>query len=153
RSRRRDAQRRHHDDGARALLGRARDRDHERADQHRLPCHGQRAHQHAVDDDARLRRRADPRDHRQWRRPDPSEVIRRAARGCRLVACDPRRMRTRVLVGAIGGLLVTAALASGQFGFARGPFREYPPIAYDGRFTFVRLKYTTAPGGYWYGGW
>ena len=24
--------------------------------------------------------------------------------------------------------------------------------AYDGRFTFVRLKYTTAPGGYWYRG-
>lgn len=25
-------------------------------------------------------------------------------------------------------------------------------IPYDGRFTFVRLKYTTAPGGYWAGG-
>jgi hypothetical protein len=41
----------------------------------------------------------------------------------------------------------------GDFGGARGPFREYPNIAYDGRFTFVRVKYETAPGGYWYGGW
>ena len=36
---------------------------------------------------------------------------------------------------------------------ARGPFVVRPNIHYDGRFTFVRLKYTTAPGGYWYGGW
>ena len=27
-----------------------------------------------------------------------------------------------------------------------------PNAAYDGRFTFVRVKYTTAPGGYWYRG-
>jgi len=50
-------------------------------------------------------------------------------------------------------VLLAAAAAVAQFGFARGPFHEYPNIAYDGRFTFVRLKYTTAPGGYWYGGW
>jgi hypothetical protein len=50
-------------------------------------------------------------------------------------------------------LLIAAAAAVAQFGFARGPFREYPNVPYDGRFTFVRLKYTTAPGGYWYGGW
>src|SRR5262249_22326750 len=62
-------------------------------------------------------------------------------------------MRARVLIGAAGGVLLTAAVALAQFGFARGPFREYPTIPYDGRFTFVRLKYTTAPGGYWYGGW
>ena len=43
-------------------------------------------------------------------------------------------------------LLIAAAAAFAQFGFARGPFREYPNIPYDGRFTFVRLKYTTAPG-------
>jgi Domain of unknown function (DUF4159) len=46
-----------------------------------------------------------------------------------------------------------AAAAFGQYGGPRGPFREYPNIKYDGRFTFVRVKYTTAPGGYWYGGW
>jgi len=62
-------------------------------------------------------------------------------------------MRGRRLAGAVGGVLLSATVALGQFGFARGPFREYPPIPYDGRFTFVRLKYTTAPGGYWYGGW
>ena len=27
-----------------------------------------------------------------------------------------------------------------------------PNIGYDGRFTFVRVNYTTAPGGYWFGG-
>jgi uncharacterized protein DUF4159 len=48
-------------------------------------------------------------------------------------------------------LIAAAALA--QFGGGRGPFRVRPNIPYDGRFTFVRLKYTTAPGGYWYGGW
>jgi hypothetical protein len=48
-------------------------------------------------------------------------------------------------------LIAAAALA--QFGGGRGPFRILPNIPYDGRFTFVRLKYTTAPGGYWYGGW
>ena len=44
--------------------------------------------------------------------------------------------------------------ALAQFGGGpRGPFVVRPNIPYDGRFTFVRLKYTTAPGGYWYGGW
>jgi hypothetical protein len=63
-------------------------------------------------------------------------------------------MRARIACGVLLGLFVTAAAALAQFGgFARGPFREYPTIPYDGRFTFVRLKYTTAPGGYWYGGW
>src|SRR5438067_12046442 len=63
-------------------------------------------------------------------------------------------MRARIACGILLGLLATAAAALAQFGgFVRGPFREYPTIPYDGRFTFVRLKYTTAPGGYWYGGW
>jgi len=61
--------------------------------------------------------------------------------------------RTRVMAATLAGVLLTAGAAVAQFGFARGPFHEYPNIAYDGRFTFVRLKYTTAPGGYWYGGW
>ena len=50
--------------------------------------------------------------------------------------------------------LLLAATALAQFGGGpRGPFVVRPNIPYDGRFTFVRLKYTTAPGGYWYGGW
>ena len=48
--------------------------------------------------------------------------------------------------------MLVAVSALAQFG-GRGPFRVRPNIPYDGRFTFVRLKYTTAPGGYWYGGW
>jgi hypothetical protein len=60
--------------------------------------------------------------------------------------------RTRALAGTVAGLLV-AVSAVAQFGGPRGPFHERPNVAYDGRFTFVRLKYTTAPGGYWYGGW
>jgi len=64
----------------------------------------------------------------------------------------PRTRRSRVLTsGALSLLVAVTALA--QFGGLRGPFHEYPNITYDGRFTFVRLKYTTAPGGYWYGGW
>ena len=60
--------------------------------------------------------------------------------------------RARALAGAAAGVVI-AASAFAQFGGPRGPFRERPNIPYDGRFTFVRLKYTTAPGGYWYGGW
>ena len=61
--------------------------------------------------------------------------------------------RARIAAAALAGVLLAAGAALAQFGFARGPFHEYPNIQYDGRFTFVRLKYTTAQGGYWYGGW
>jgi len=60
--------------------------------------------------------------------------------------------RTPALAGTVAGVLI-AVSALAQFGGPRGPFHERPNVAYDGRFTFVRLKYTTAPGGYWYGGW
>ena len=50
-------------------------------------------------------------------------------------------------------VLASAVVALAQYGGPRGPFREYPNIKYDGRFTFVRVKYQTAPNGYWYGGW
>jgi hypothetical protein len=50
-------------------------------------------------------------------------------------------------------LTLAAGSALAQFGGPRGPFHEYPNTSYDGRFTFVRIKYTTAPGGYWYSGW
>ena len=58
----------------------------------------------------------------------------------------------RVLTAA-SLIVLTAIAALAQYGGPRGPFREYPNIAYDGRFTFVRLKYTHGPGGNWYGGW
>jgi hypothetical protein len=48
-------------------------------------------------------------------------------------------------------LIAVASLA--QFG-GRGRFVVRRNAPYDGRFTFVRVSYTTAPGGYWYGsGW
>jgi Domain of unknown function (DUF4159) len=56
-------------------------------------------------------------------------------------------------LAATGVALLVAVTALAQFGGPRGPFHERPNIPYDGRFTFVRVKYTTAPGGYWYGGW
>ena len=61
-------------------------------------------------------------------------------------------LRRTLVAASLGIVLATTALA--QFGGGpRGPFHERPNIPYDGRFTFVRVKYTTAPGGYWYGGW
>src|ERR1700730_4013201 len=65
-----------------------------------------------------------------------------------------RRAGWRVLVGA-GSVLVAATMAlaqGGAFGGPRGVLKVRPNARYDGRFTFVRLNYTTAPGGYWYGG-
>jgi hypothetical protein len=61
--------------------------------------------------------------------------------------------KAKTVLCVLCGLCAVCPAAFAQFGFARGPFREYPNIPYDGRFTFVRLKYNTAPGGYWYGGW
>jgi hypothetical protein len=53
-------------------------------------------------------------------------------------------------------LLAVAVAASAQRGFGfggpRGPFRILPNTKYDGRFTFVRVTYKTAPGGFWAGG-
>jgi hypothetical protein len=56
----------------------------------------------------------------------------------------------RVLAGAIAGLFVVSA-ALAQFGRPR-TINLRPNIPYDGRFTFVRVNYTTAPGGYFYRG-
>jgi hypothetical protein len=56
-------------------------------------------------------------------------------------------------------LLALTALAAfpQDFGFGpfepRGRFHVRPNTEYDGRFTFVRVNYETAPGGYWYRGW
>ena len=36
------------------------------------------------------------------------------------------------------------------FGRQRGRDIDVENQPYDGRFTFVRVKYTTAPGGFWY---
>jgi hypothetical protein len=52
-------------------------------------------------------------------------------------------------------LLCLAATVFAQrrgFGGSRGVLHPLPNISYNGRFTFVRLNYTTLPGGYFYQG-
>ena len=49
-------------------------------------------------------------------------------------------------------LTATALAQRGGFGGPRGRLQILPNIPYDGRFTFVRVNYETAPGGYWAGG-
>src|SRR3954453_3903744 len=58
----------------------------------------------------------------------------------------------RILLTAVLTVAL-AATALAQYGGPRRPFHEYPNTPYDGRFTFARIKYQTAPNGYWYGGW
>ena len=62
---------------------------------------------------------------------------------------------------AIGAALLLAAAAAAMaqvrfdgfgFGERRRAFHTQPNIPYDGRFTFVRVSYETAPGGYWWRG-
>lgn len=70
------------------------------------------------------------------------------------------KSRGRRRVGALTLIVVSLALVSGalaqrRFGF-RGDFQRFEPevhnVPYDGRFAFARLRYTTAPGGYYYRG-
>jgi Domain of unknown function (DUF4159) len=70
-----------------------------------------------------------------------------------------RRRRTLVIAcAALAGLTATALAQRGGFGGfggyggQRGRLHILPNIPYDGRFTFVRVNYETAPGGYWAGG-
>ena len=72
------------------------------------------------------------------------------------VARSPARSMRRLRIVGIGALIaLTAVSALAQFGFGggRGRFVVRPNTPYDGRFTFVRVKYQTAPGGFWYSGW
>jgi hypothetical protein len=66
----------------------------------------------------------------------------------------PIRRRAAVMAGA--GFLCLAATALAQRGFGgfgrQGLIRVLHNVPYDGRFTFVRVSYETAPGGYWAGG-
>jgi hypothetical protein len=61
----------------------------------------------------------------------------------------------RSLFATAGVLLAGIALAAqGRefFDFGYGRNRTLRNVPYDGQFTFVRIKYETAPGGYWAGG-
>jgi hypothetical protein len=63
------------------------------------------------------------------------------------------RARGRFAAAATGVVLLAAAcVAAGQRRFSEFAAIDPPihNIPYDGRFTFTRLKYTTAPGGYQY---
>jgi len=65
--------------------------------------------------------------------------------------------RGRQVAGvALAALVAVTALSQDFFEYGRyrdrGPFQVLPNAAYDGRFTFLRVSYTTPPGGYWYRG-
>ena len=64
------------------------------------------------------------------------------------------RRAALIACAALLGLAATALAQRefGDFGFQRGRLQILPNIPYDGRFTFVRVNYETAPGGYWAGG-
>src|SRR4029453_12435446 len=69
---------------------------------------------------------------------------------------DASRFRAALLTALVVFGLGGAALAQRR-GFGGFPGRPMatevqPNIEYDGRFTFVRVSYDTAPGGYWYRG-
>jgi Domain of unknown function (DUF4159) len=63
--------------------------------------------------------------------------------------------RRATLVTTVFLLLAVSLTSFAQrrgFGGRFVPFDIPPNIGYDGRFTFVRVKYETAPGGYWWRG-
>src|SRR2546421_12823023 len=57
-----------------------------------------------------------------------------------------------VLAIILLALTATALAQRSRFGGDQDRFHPRSNIPYDGRFTFVRLNYTTLPGGYFYGG-
>jgi len=62
-------------------------------------------------------------------------------------------MRLVICIAAASFCLIGAAYAQRDFGGFGGGLRSaLPNTPYDGRFTFVRVRYETAPGGYWAGG-
>jgi hypothetical protein len=67
-----------------------------------------------------------------------------------------RKARSRVAIASLLVVLAAgAALAQrrgGFFGRQVGREIEVHNEPYDGRFTFARIRYATAPGGYWYMG-
>ena len=60
-----------------------------------------------------------------------------------------------MIVGALLSLAAAAAVAQRRFDEGFGGYGRVPAIhnvPYDGQFTFVRVQYDTAPGGFWAGG-
>src|SRR5262245_6138597 len=67
-------------------------------------------------------------------------------------ALRARRAPLVTLIVASVLCLSAAAFAQRLFFGSEGRDPDVRNIPYDGTFTFARLKYTTAPGGYWYQG-
>src|SRR4051794_15986443 len=65
-----------------------------------------------------------------------------------------RSSRRLPIVGVALALLLCLAVtaAAQRRGFFYGWDETVKNVPYDGRFTFVRIRYTPAPGGYWAGG-
>src|SRR5262245_63485329 len=64
-----------------------------------------------------------------------------------------RPARRRLIVfGAVASILCLALSSAAQRRSFYGWDESVRNIPYDGRFTFVRIRYTPAPGGYWAGG-
>ena len=65
------------------------------------------------------------------------------------------RVAAALLAVAVAAAAATAA-QRGFGGFGRGgrvaQLKLPPNVPYDGRFAFIRVKYETAPGGYWWRG-
>src|SRR5262249_12572430 len=63
-----------------------------------------------------------------------------------------RLLNALTTTASIVVLLTATALAQFEFfGGMDGSYRPLPNIPYDGRFTFVRVRYTPSSGGYWPG--
>jgi hypothetical protein len=65
------------------------------------------------------------------------------------------RVRAAVIAGVVllaASLVFAQGRRFGGFEALLPPVRPEANIPYDGRFTFVRVSYDTAPGGYWYRG-
>jgi hypothetical protein len=61
-----------------------------------------------------------------------------------------RSTRRRILMALFAIAAIAAPAAQREFFYGWDP--TVKNIAYDGRFTFVRVRYTPAPGGFWAGG-
>jgi hypothetical protein len=69
-----------------------------------------------------------------------------------LIQSRPLRLNALATIASII-FLMSGAAALAQFGVRGGDdyYRPLPNIPYDGRFTFARVRYTPAAGGYWPG--
>jgi hypothetical protein len=62
------------------------------------------------------------------------------------------RRRAAIALALAVGLSAIAAAQRARFWDQYAVEPRLHNVPYDGRFTFTRIKYTTAPGGYWYQG-